>query len=95
MTPQVVWFKRDLRLHDHVPLCDAAERGPVVPLYVVEPDLWRQHDASFRHWRFLRDSLADLDDGLRTIGGGLVLRRGDILSTLMELEHTLGRFALW
>ena len=95
MTPQVVWFKRDLRLHDHAPLCDAAERGPVVPLYVVEPDLWRQHDASFRHWRFLRDSLADLDDGLRTIGGGLVLRRGDILSTLMELEHTLGRFALW
>jgi deoxyribodipyrimidine photo-lyase len=95
MTPQVVWFKRDLRLHDHVPLCDAAGRGPVVPLYVIEPDLWRQHDASFRHWRFLRDSLADLDDGLRSIGGGLVLRRGDILETLTELEHTLGRFALW
>ena len=64
-TPQVVWFKRDLRLHDHAPLCAAAERGPVLPLYVVEPDLWRQHDASFRHWRFIRDSLVDLDTALR------------------------------
>jgi deoxyribodipyrimidine photo-lyase len=95
MTSQVVWFKRDLRLHDHAPLCAAAEHGAVVPLYVIEPDLWRQHDASFRHWRFLRDSLAELHDGLRRIGGALVLRRGDILETLTELRQSLGRFALW
>ena len=36
--PQVVWFKRDLRVQDHRPLAIAAERGPVIPLYVIEPD---------------------------------------------------------
>ena len=94
-TPQVVWFKRDLRLHDHAPLCAAAERGPVLPLYVVEPDLWRQHDASFRHWRFIRDSLVDLDTALRGLGGALVLHRGDILAVLEAIERRHGRFALW
>jgi deoxyribodipyrimidine photo-lyase len=94
-TAQVVWFKRDLRLHDHAPLCEAAGRGPVVPLYVIEPDLWRQPDASFRHWRFLRDSLIDLDDGLRGLGGALVVLRGDAIEALTELVRVLGRFALW
>ena len=36
---QIVWFKRDLRIVDHRPLAAAAERGLVLPLYVVEPEL--------------------------------------------------------
>ena len=36
----VVWFKRDLRLHDHAPLAEAARRGPVLALHVQEPSLW-------------------------------------------------------
>ncbi len=34
-TPQVVWFKRDLRVADHAPLALAAEAGPVVPLFLL------------------------------------------------------------
>ncbi|HBP78091.1 MAG TPA: hypothetical protein DD685_04185, partial [Halomonas sp.] len=30
---QVVWFKRDLRIHDHAPLANAAAAGPVLPLF--------------------------------------------------------------
>ena len=92
---QVVWFKRDLRLHDHVPLREAAGRGPVIPLYIIEPDLWRQPDASFRHWRFIRDSLTDLDGALRALGGGLVVRGGEAVEVLAGLERDVGRFALW
>ena len=44
----VVWFKRDLRVADHAPLIEVARRGPVLPLYVVEPELWAQPDASAR-----------------------------------------------
>ncbi|MEP4997688.1 deoxyribodipyrimidine photo-lyase, partial [Pseudophaeobacter sp.] len=50
---QVVWFKRDLRVVDHAALACAARAGPVLPLYVVEPDLWQQPDASPRHWGFI------------------------------------------
>lgn len=31
---QVVWFKRDLRVHDHRPLSEAAARGPVLAVYI-------------------------------------------------------------
>jgi deoxyribodipyrimidine photo-lyase len=37
MKYQLVWFKRDLRVADHRPLVEAARRGPVLPLYIVEP----------------------------------------------------------
>ncbi|MCR9112669.1 MAG: deoxyribodipyrimidine photo-lyase, partial [Rhodobacteraceae bacterium] len=54
---QVVWFKRDLRVHDHRALAQAAARGPVLPLYVIEPEFWQQSDMSARHWAFVGESL--------------------------------------
>jgi len=58
---QVVWFKRDLRVHDHAPLCAAANAGPVVPLYVVEPDVvLAGDDHADRHLASVADALADL-----------------------------------
>jgi deoxyribodipyrimidine photo-lyase len=58
---QLVWFKRDLRTVDHRPLVEALKRGPVLPLYVVEPELWQQPDTSERQWLFCRESLLDLN----------------------------------
>ena len=56
----VVWFKRDLRVHDHAPLAHAAAHGPVLCLYVLEPSLWTQPDSALQHYQFLRESLRDL-----------------------------------
>ena len=38
-TVQCVWFKRDLRIGDHAALAEAAKRGPVLPVYVIEPSI--------------------------------------------------------
>lgn len=46
MGVHVVWFKRDLRVHDHAVLCEAARQGRVLRLYFIEPSLWAQPDAS-------------------------------------------------
>jgi deoxyribodipyrimidine photo-lyase len=36
----IVWFKRDLRLHDHEPLVRAANTGEVtLLLYIFEPSM--------------------------------------------------------
>ena len=35
MSYTVVWFKRDLRVHDHAPLQHAAAQGPVLCLYCL------------------------------------------------------------
>ncbi len=91
---QVVWFKRDLRLADHRPLVEATALGPVVPLYVLEPALWRQPDASQRHWRFVRESLLELDGALRRRGSALWVARGEITTVLERLLARLGRFSL-
>ena len=57
---QLVWFKRDLRVSDNEVLAQAAERGPVVPLYIAEPDYWLGSDTSARQWNFIRDCLIEL-----------------------------------
>lgn len=92
---QVVWFKRDLRVHDHAPLTEAAARGPVLALYVVEPDYWRLPDTSPRQWQFVRDALRDLDLALRDRGVPLTVCAGDAVEVLRAL-HAQTRFeALW
>ncbi len=78
----LMWFKRDLRLHDNPALILAAGLGAVLPLYIVEPELWAQPDASARQWDFAAESLADLRDELATIGAPLVVRVGDAVQLL-------------
>ncbi|WP_149777075.1 deoxyribodipyrimidine photo-lyase [Ruegeria intermedia] len=51
---QVVCFKRDLRASDNSPLSRAIQHGPVLPLHIVEPALWRLEDASGRQFAFRR-----------------------------------------
>lgn len=91
---QVVWFKRDLRVDDHGALAAAASRGPVLPLYIVEPSLWQQPSYSTRHWQLTRQSLDDLQHSLQARGGNLCVRIGDADSVLGALQQELGHFAL-
>ena len=88
---QIVWFKRDLRIEDHAPLAAAAADGRVLPLFILEPDLWRQPDLSGRHYDFLGECLAGLDNDLSALGQPLVLRVGDAVDILSELcaEHNV------
>ena len=92
--PQVVWFKRDLRLFDHAPLTTAAQAGPVVALYVAEPDLWALPDTSFRHWAFLSGAVRDLAGRIAEQGGCLAVRVGDAVDALTRLRDEIGPFAL-
>ena len=82
---EIVWFKRDLRIHDHAPLVAAAVNGPVIPLYILEPDLWQQPDMAGRHYDFLAECLGELDRDLTALGQPLVLRVGDAVEILSAL----------
>lgn len=57
---QVVWFKRDLRIYDNEALSRACAAGPVLCIYVLEPEYWSLKDTSDRQWQFIRESLDDL-----------------------------------
>ncbi len=92
---QVVWFKRDLRLSDHGPLTAAAKRGPVLPLYVIEPEIITAADFAPRHWNFIRQCLLELDRGLTQLGQPLVIRHGDIVAVLSQLFTEQPFTTLW
>jgi len=75
--PIVVWFRRDLRLHDHPALMDAVASGrPVAPLFVVDPNLVHgRFESANRTW-FLLGSVAALRREVQGLGGRLSVRAG-------------------
>lgn len=87
----VIWFKRDLRIHDHAALnaaCLMAERdgGIVLPLYIFEPGYWALREHSGRQFEFVRESLTDLDTALKARGSALHVCTGDVSETLSRLH---------
>lgn len=93
--PSIVWFKRDLRTADHRPLAEAAARGPVIPLLVIEPNLWSEPDASHRQFAFMRECALELDEALQRLGAPLVARVGRVLEILTVLKQAYGFSELW
>lgn len=92
---QLVWFKRDLRILDHVPLAEAAKRGPILPLYVVEPLMVGASDYSGRQWSFTRRCLVALRQSLGELGQPLVVRTGAVIPVLQKLFEIYPVGAVW
>lgn len=64
----IVWFKRDLRFTDHEPLYYAQQAGlPVLLLYIFEPSVMAYHDSDVRHWRFIYESLQEMNGKLQSL----------------------------
>ncbi len=92
---ECVWLKRDLRVEDHAPLFEAARRGPILVLFVYEPDVLAAPEVDASHVVFANESLVELRERLRALGGDLVLRLGRMPEVLDAL-HAVHRFdRLW
>ena len=87
----VVWFKRDLRINDHAPLMMAIKHDKIIPLYILEPELWQQPDLSFRHYKFLSECLLALNEEFQKIGHKLIIKVGDALNIFNKIhkEHSI------
>ncbi|MEB3197729.1 MAG: deoxyribodipyrimidine photo-lyase [Candidatus Sericytochromatia bacterium] len=92
---QLVWFKRDLRILDHAPLAEAARQGPCLGLFVFEPSVWRQPTMDRAHFDFVLASLIELRTRLEALGGQLVLRLGEMVEVLEQLQATQPITALY
>jgi deoxyribodipyrimidine photo-lyase len=91
----VVWYKRDLRVDDHRPLAAAAERGPVLPLYVAEPSIAADDDYLPRRWTLIREALVELRARLAKRGQPLVVRCGEMPAVLEAIREEEGPLCLW
>ncbi|KAK1161757.1 cryptochrome-2 [Acipenser oxyrinchus oxyrinchus] len=74
----VHWFRKGLRLHDNPALQSALEGANTVRcVYFLDP--WfaaGTTDVGINRWRFLLESLQDLDTSLRKLNSGLFVVRG-------------------
>ena len=81
----LVWFKRDLRLLDHAPLTAAIQRGQVLLVYVIEPEVIEAGDFDALHWNFIRESLEELRHSLQALGGDLWIESGEVVEVFEGL----------
>ena len=89
--PQIVWFRRDLRVADQAALTAAVEAGgPVVPVFVLDDETPGAHRMGAASRRWLHHSLADLDAALRERGSRLTLRRGRADEVLRAVAEDIG-----
>jgi deoxyribodipyrimidine photo-lyase len=95
MRTAVVLFTRDLRVHDHQGLREAARTyDRVVPLFVLDDHLLEDGRAANRI-SFLLDALADLRESLRKRGADLVVRRGDPVEQALRVARSAGATSLF
>jgi deoxyribodipyrimidine photo-lyase len=85
MKRTIVWFRRDLRIHDHAPILRAAMRGAVIPVFILDRALLNHPETAVGRVQFMLDCLQCLDQDLRERGGRLIIRSGDPVTVLPEL----------
>lgn len=85
-TTALVWFKRDLRLHDHAPLVAAQAHTLALGLFVIEPEWLQSPECDASHVDFALGCLTELRAALALRGLPLLVRVGNMLQVLAELQ---------
>ncbi len=92
----LIWFRNDLRLHDHPPLQQAlTQRTRIIPLYCFDPRHFALSRFGFPktgafRGQFLLESLQDLANSLQEVGSDLIIRQGkpeDVIPQLVQELH--------
>ncbi|MDX1587762.1 MAG: DASH family cryptochrome [Oleiphilaceae bacterium] len=91
----LLWFSRDLRLHDNPALLQAAQADQLLCVYVVDPDWfrpgpWQSRVMGPHRWRFLWQSLMALEGELKALGQRLHIAWGNPESVIPGLSHRHG-----
>ena len=83
MTQRIlIWYRRDLRVHDLLALDEAVQQGAeIIPLYCFDDREFGETSFGFPKTgsyraQFLLESVADLRHSLQQLGSNLVVRRG-------------------
>jgi deoxyribodipyrimidine photo-lyase len=78
----LIWFRNDLRLHDHKPIYQAVqEQTQIIPVYCFDKREFQQTFFGFPKTgnyraQFILESVADLKKSLQKLGSNLIIRWG-------------------
>jgi deoxyribodipyrimidine photo-lyase len=97
----IVWFKNDLRLHDHAALYSACkEASEIIPVYCfdlrqfAEVELGMEKTGPFRA-KFMIEAVDNLRSNLKKLGGNLIVRIGNPEEVIPELAETFHAEAIF
>lgn len=90
----ILWYRRDLRVHDLPALQAAMAAGPVLPLFVFDDRLLHGRWPSANRTWFMLESLKALDLRLRERGSRLYIRHGKPEDVLPALAREVGAKAV-
>ncbi|WP_100641433.1 cryptochrome/deoxyribodipyrimidine photo-lyase family protein [Alteromonas facilis] len=86
-TSTLLWFKRDLRLRDHQALAYACSTAsPCRLIYILEPSLIEDNHYDIRHWRFVFESINDLNQQLASYGSSIEVYIGEAIPVLNSIN---------
>lgn len=86
----LVWFKRDLRIHDHAGLVVAQSHRDALALFVIEPEWLQSPECDASHVDFALSCLAELRVALGQLGLPLLVRVGSAVTVLAQLHNEVG-----
>jgi len=85
----ILWFKKDLRIFDNEALYEAIKDNDILPIYIIELDIWSQNTHSLRQWQFCKESLIDLRNALAELGQPLIIRTGNVINIFNEAINNI------
>ncbi|MDO6590764.1 deoxyribodipyrimidine photo-lyase [Loktanella sp. D2R18] len=92
-SPIIVWFRRDLRLSDHVALTAAASTGrPIIPVFIRDPLVDGLGAAAKLRLGLAIDQFSST---LRSVQSRLTLRHGDAPTVLKDLIAQTGATSVY
>ena len=82
----IIWFKRDLRFTDHEPLFMAQQENlPILLVYFFEPSVMAYGDSDIRHWRFVYESLQEIQSKLKSVDAQIYFFHNEVQTVFKEL----------
>lgn len=93
---QVIWLKRDIRWQDHAAFAAAMDRPePVLVIYIYEPSYLAHPVSDDRHWRFVHQSIAGLNQELESYGGHVAELLGEAVEVFSYLLEQFEVRQIW
>ena len=85
----IVWFKRDFRIIDNEALFYAHQSDlPLLLICFFEPSVMNYPDSDARHWRFIYQSIADLNKKLEPFNSKIYFFHDEVKTVFLELIKT-------
>ncbi len=97
----LIWYRRDLRLHDHKPMYQALQqKAQVIPLYCFDERQFATTSFGFPKTgafraQFLLEAVADLRNSLSKLGSNLIVRQGFPETIIPSLAEELDISAVY